>query len=95
MVHYFSSSGYNLNYTAPLVDNIHVVPKYTRVRTDWNSSYNFTTAKIKAHNRFLGLIVNGFVSQLVIGTNNDDTGIKEDLKVTIEDIPNMHCYDVD
>jgi hypothetical protein len=71
------------------------VPKYKRVHSDWQSSYNFTTAKIKAHNRFLGLIINGDMSQLVIGTNRDDTGIKVDMTVTIEDIPNQHCYDVD
>ena len=95
MVSYFLYSGYNLQFIAPIQDNIDVVPKYKRVQSDLGKSYNFTTAKIKAHNRFLGLIINGFSSELVIGTNKDDTGVTVDKVVAIEDIPNMHCYDVD
>jgi len=41
------------------------------------------------------MIINGFESKLVIGTNDEKTGIKVDQIVTVEDIPNMHCYDVD
>jgi hypothetical protein len=84
-----------LEYTAPVQDNIDIVPKYQGIKSNWPSSFNFTTAKIKAHNRFLGLIINGFESKLVIGTNDEKTGIKVDQVVTVEDIPNMHCYDVD
>ncbi len=91
----FFIQGYNLDFTAPVQDNIDIVPKYKRVKSDLGKSYNFTTAKIKYHNRFLGLIINGFSSELVIGTNKDVSGVTVDKVVTIEDIPNMHCYDVD
>jgi len=58
----FKKIGFNLSLSAPVQDNIDMVPKYNRTKNDLGKSYNFTTAKIKAHNRFLGLIINGFTS---------------------------------
>mgnify|MGYP001071051679 CR=1 FL=1 len=95
VLNFFIYLGFNLEYSAPVQDNIDIVPKYIGIKSNWPSSFNFTTAKIKAHNRFLGLIINGFESKLVIGTNDERTGIKVDKVVTVEDIPNLHCYDVD
>lgn len=89
------NKGYNLNINGPIQDNIDVVPKYKVNKANFTQSFNFTTAKIKAHGRFLGLIINGDMSQLVIGTNHDDSGVTVDKVVTVEDIPNLHCYDVD
>ena len=79
----FISLGYNLDITGPARDNINVLPKYVVNNNTFDKEYNFSTAKIKAHNRFLGLIINDFTSELVIGTNNDDTGVKVDLVVHI------------
>lgn len=84
-----------MEFTAPKQDNIDIVPKYQVNKKSFDRSYNFTAAKIKAHRRFLGLIINGDTSELVIGTSHDDSGVDVDLVVHIEDIPNLHCYDVD
>lgn len=50
---------------------------------EFEHSFNFTTAKIKANNRFLGLIINEERSDLVIGTNHPESGVAVDKIVMV------------
>jgi hypothetical protein len=95
MVNNLINLGYNLQFNGLLTDHIKINPKYQVSKMEFEHSFNFTTAKIKGNNRFLGLIINGERSDLVIGTNHPESGVSVDKVVMVEDIPNMHCYDVD
>ena len=56
---------------------------------------NFTAARIKDHDRFLGLSSHNSSTTLVVGTNDNQTGVTIEHTVHIEDVQEMQCYDVD
>jgi hypothetical protein len=62
-----------------------------------NQSYNFIAAKVKANNRFFGLtkINDNSTTQLVLGYNQDYSGVYVQKVVHLEDDPDVHCFDVD
>jgi hypothetical protein len=64
-------------------------------RSDFEHSYNFTSAKIKDHNRFLGLTAFNDYTELAIGTNHPESGVVIEKVIQVENIPELHCFDVD
>ena len=68
-------SGYNLVFEGAKKDHIQVTPKYEVNSSSFPSSKNFTNAKIKEHNRFLGLTASNELTELSIGTNHPESGI--------------------
>ena len=71
------------------------MPKYQYNEKQFNQTYNFTVAKILDHNRFLGLITHGETTQLAVGMNQDEVGVTITHVVQVEDIPHLHCFDVE
>ena len=47
--------GYNLAFSGMQKDHITITPKYLVNQSQFEHSFNFTSAKIKDHGRFLGL----------------------------------------
>lgn len=76
-------------------DHLEIVPKYTINQSEFDHSYNFTAAKLKEHNRFLALTANNDYTEIVIGTNHPESGIVIDKVLQVENISELHCYDVD
>ncbi len=56
---------------------------------------NFTSAKIKDHERFLGLATHDHYTSLAIGINHPESGVIIQKFIQIEDQPTLHCYDVE
>ena len=54
--------------------HITVNHKYTTTEVKYSKSYNFTTVKL-SDGVFMGLIVNGEYTHLVVGDNADGKGI--------------------
>lgn len=76
-------------------EHIEITPKYLVNHSDFEHSFNFSSAKIKEHNRFLGLSVNNEFTTLAIGLNHPESGIVIEKVLEIENIPELHCFDVD
>jgi len=70
MVIIYCEVGYNLMIEGPNKDHIDIVPKYNITNSSYGQSMNFTSAKIKARNVFLGLMTHNEYTQLAIGTNH-------------------------
>jgi hypothetical protein len=51
--------------------------------------------KIKPNGRFLGLVTNGEYSGLIVGSNDETKGITVLFEVDVENIPHLHCFDID
>ena len=76
-------------------EHIEVSQKYKVVETSYPTSYNFRNVKIKPSNRFIGLISKDSYTGLVVGTNDDAKGLTVNFQVSVENIPNLHCFDAD
>lgn len=70
-----SDVGFNLFFDSNNSGHIKVQNKYETITTDFQHGMNFTSVKLKANGRFLGLITNDEYTSLAIGFNNDSTGV--------------------
>ena len=71
------------------------MPKFQYAEKPFNQTYNWTVAKILDHNRFLGLVTHDDTTTLAVGMNSEDSGVTIDHIVQVEDIPHLHCFDVE
>jgi len=89
-------SGFNLFFEAQKYkDHISVTHKYSVNDSSFSESFNFTSAKIKDHNRFVGLSTKGDSSYLSIGMNHPESGVVINKTIKVEDKSNLVCFDVD
>lgn len=58
MVRSESKLGFNLRFEGIQKDHITITPKWTHNQSDFEHSFNFSNARIKDHNRFLGIATN-------------------------------------
>ena len=89
------TEGYNLEFSAPQKDHFSITPKYSVHQNRFNQTLNFTSAKIKTNNRFLGLSAHNEATTLAVGYNYDTIGVYINHIVQVEDIHNILCFDVE
>jgi hypothetical protein len=87
--------GYNLMLDGSNNSHISVAQKYNVTEKQYGTSYNFRSATIRGNNRFIGLVSNGAYSGIALGVNDEKSGVTIQDYIEVEDIPNLHCYDIE
>ena len=88
-------AGYNLFLSAPNQSHISLTDKYDVRENKYNQTYDFRSIKIRRDGRFMGLVIDGDKTAIALGSDNETTGVTIERYIHVEDIPNLHCFDVE
>ena len=81
--------------SAPNQEHISITDKYNVKENKYNQTYDFRSIKIRYGQQFMGLVVDGDKSGIALGTDDEKTGVTITRYIEVEDIPNLHCFDVE